>query len=321
MRTNLMILIISVLMVGCAASRQVEYKETPEFNVMDFGSCQVRIDKKFVPVSDHKGEIEANYVDPVEDKNIRFSIYVFVDTSSGKSEIKRAIAVLLYELKAAHGYWYSEPDFDNYKGQYIARGKANLSGTRCSYIITNVKGASQNVLKTGESKGFYMSNDIGQGIEIRFAKLIGRQRRVDIVYIESEDDPKKTFERALSFIKFKSSGAGEADARIVEYNVSPEVGYNVNMEEPWTGVWIVEGFAGAGGRWRMKQTGMTVKSTEDCAYEFEGKVMGNQLKGRFKSSTLGLYLPIDLSISSDGKSFEGTIETPHRNGLLKGKRE
>ena len=46
-----MILVISVLMVGCAASRQFEYRETAEFNVMDFGSCQVIINKKFAPSS------------------------------------------------------------------------------------------------------------------------------------------------------------------------------------------------------------------------------------------------------------------------------
>jgi hypothetical protein len=38
-------------MVGCAASRQFEYRETAEFNAMDFGSCQVIINKKFAPSS------------------------------------------------------------------------------------------------------------------------------------------------------------------------------------------------------------------------------------------------------------------------------
>jgi len=320
MRTNLIILIISVLLVGCATSRQVVYKETPEFNVMDFGSCQVLIDKKFVPIGDLKGQIESNYIDPVEDKNIRLSLYLFADTSTGKSEIKRAIAVLLYELKATHGYWYTEANFDNYKGQYIARGKANLGGKRCAYLITNVEGALQNVLKTGESKGFYMSKDIKHGIEITFAKLIGSQRMVNIIYIESEDDPKKAFERALSFIKFGSSGAGEGEARIEEYNVSPEVGYNVNPEEPWTGKWNVED-PYVLGVWGMKQNGKIVKSTKDSYYEIEGKVRGNQLEGKiigdynFSSSFV-------IFISPDGQSFEGkVIIDERRTRQIKGKRK
>jgi hypothetical protein len=324
MRTNLIILIISVLIVGCAASRKVVYKETPESNVMDFGSSQVLIDKKFVPIGDLKGQIESNYIDPVEDKNIRLSLYLFADTSTGKSEIKRAIAVLLYELKAAQGYWYSEPDFDNYKGQYIARGKANLSGIRCAYLITNVESAFQNALKTGESKGFYMSNDISQGIEIRFAKLIGRQRRVDIIYIESEDDPKKDLERALSFIKFKSSGAGEGEARIEEYNVSSEVGYNVNPEEPWTGIWKVEGHRYFDGTWTLKQNGDTIVSTPNSSFKLEGKVAGNNFKGAIYLPTLNEKYPFLLEISSDSMTFDGKIIRKvfqFNNIILKGKRK
>lgn len=205
MRTNFMILIISVLMVGCATSRyQVVYEETSEFNVMDFGSCQVLIDKKFVPVGDLKGQIEGDYIDHVQDKNIRVSLYIFADTSAGKSEIKKAIAVRIYELKAVHGFWRSEANFDSYKGQYIDKGMTDLRGTRCAYLIRRVKGVSQDVLKLGESKGFYMSKDIKQGIEITFAKLISRQRTVHIIYIESGNDPDKALERALSSIKFES---------------------------------------------------------------------------------------------------------------------
>jgi hypothetical protein len=215
-------MIASLLLVSCATSRKAVYRETPEFNEMDFGSYQVLIDKKFVPIGDLKGQIEANYIDPVENKNIRLSLYLFADTSTGKSDINRAIALLLYELKATHGYWYAEQNFDNYKGKYIAKGTANLSGTRCAYLITAVKDDWQNVLKSGESKGFYMSNDIIQGTETRFAKLIGGQRRVDIIYIESENDPKNNLKRALSFIKFKAAGAEESDAKIEDFTVGQE---------------------------------------------------------------------------------------------------
>lgn len=96
----------------------------------------------------------------------------------------------------------------------------------------------------------------------------------------------------------------------------------VDPTEPWTGEWEVEGFPVYGGIWRMKQTGMIVKSTKGSMRDFKGKVKGNQLKGRLQSAgSATVRLPFVIKISSDGLSFEGIIETPWRNGLIKGKRK
>ena len=89
--------------------------------------------------------------------------------------------------------------------------------------------------------------------------------------------------------------------------------------EPWTGIWSVDGDIYASGQWAMKQRDKTVVSTRDSFYELRGMVRGNQLKGRILGASGGT-LPFIITISSDGRSFEGTIQT-QRPGHLKGKKK
>lgn len=88
--------------------------------------------------------------------------------------------------------------------------------------------------------------------------------------------------------------------------------------EPWTGIWSVDGDIYTIGQWAMKQTNKTVVSTRDSLYELSGMVRGNQLKGTVLGDTG--YYPFIITISSDGRSFEGTIKSV-RPGHLKGKRK
>ena len=96
----------------------------------------------------------------------------------------------------------------------------------------------------------------------------------------------------------------------------------VDPTEPWTGEWEVEGFSYFGGTWKMKQTGMLVRSTKESSREFKGKVSGDQLKGRLSTDmSRNEHAPFSIKMSSGGLSFEGVIETTWRNGLIKGKRK
>jgi hypothetical protein len=88
--------------------------------------------------------------------------------------------------------------------------------------------------------------------------------------------------------------------------------------EPWTGIWSVDGDMYTSGQWAMKQKDKTVVSTKDSLYELRGMVRGNQLKGSIDGDH-GTY-KFMVTISSDGKSFEGTIQT-FRPGHLIGKRK
>jgi predicted choloylglycine hydrolase len=94
----------------------------------------------------------------------------------------------------------------------------------------------------------------------------------------------------------------------------------VNEKEPWTGKWKVESTSRGGGIWAMKQEGEIVKSTRSSAYEFKGKVKGNQLKGKLVGAS-GTYDLFTLEMPSDSMSFTGTadIATSGTNHL-KGKR-
>jgi hypothetical protein len=88
--------------------------------------------------------------------------------------------------------------------------------------------------------------------------------------------------------------------------------------EPWTGIWSVDGDMYSSGQWAMKQRDKTVVSTKDSLYELRGMVRGNQLKGKVLGDHG--YYPFIITISSDGRSFEGTIQSM-RPGHLKGKRK
>jgi hypothetical protein len=91
---------------------------------------------------------------------------------------------------------------------------------------------------------------------------------------------------------------------------------------PWTGVWVVEGLSSYSGRWRMIQTGRIVKSTKECFWEIKGKAGRNQFKGKIRSPGSSYVSVINISMSSDGLSFEGTIDTSWgKHALIKGKKE
>jgi hypothetical protein len=94
----------------------------------------------------------------------------------------------------------------------------------------------------------------------------------------------------------------------------------INEKEPWTGKWKVESSSRGGGIWAMKQKGDIVESTRDSAYDYKGKVRGNQLKGNIVGASR-MLLPFVLEMSSDGMSFQGTADiATSKNNHLKGRR-
>ena len=96
--------------------------------------------------------------------------------------------------------------------------------------------------------------------------------------------------------------------------------FQINEKEPWTGKWKVEASTQVSGIWAMKQEGHIVKSTRDSAYEFNGKVQGNQLSGNF-GPTYGQYSPFIIEMHSDSMSFKGSLDYfGSLRNTLKGKR-
>ncbi len=99
-----------------------------------------------------------------------------------------------------------------------------------------------------------------------------------------------------------------------------------NLNEPWTGTWKVTGNTGIGikGNYvlKLKQNGNLVKSTRGSSYEFKGSVVGNRLEGRYKDDDHQLMHIINVKISEDLKSFEGTDRsTTGRKRPLIGKKQ
>jgi hypothetical protein len=69
----------------------------------------------------------------------------------------------------------------------------------------------------------------------------------------------------------------------------------------------------------MKQEGQIVKSTRDSAYDFKGKIRGNQIIGKMVGAS-STYDPFIIEMLSDSMSFKGTLDFVGRTYHLKGKR-
>ncbi len=139
--------------------------------------------------------------------------------------------------------------------------------------------------------------------------------RADKVEIKFDQDGR------LDLIDSKAAKEAETDESIIQSGsasrtqmaVIPEI----NKKEPWTGLWNVEKSSGGGEQWGLKQHGNKVISTKESSYTINGKIMGNRLKGR-----RARYYLFDIRISSDGMSFEGTIDCPvNKTCIIKGMRK
>jgi hypothetical protein len=91
-----------------------------------------------------------------------------------------------------------------------------------------------------------------------------------------------------------------------------------HLNEPWTGIWKVEGSwqAANDGLWVLKQSGNSVVSTKDSQSKVKGKVEGDQLKGKVEYQRWTHRIAV--KISPDGQSFKGIYDWGTRPTELKG---
>ena len=82
-------------------------------------------------------------------------------------------------------------------------------------------------------------------------------------------------------------------------------------QEPWTGVWEVEGSPSVVGMWGLQQSGNTIVSDENSTYKIKGRVEQEFFKGKLKAlGTASYYFSIKVKIASDGQSFRGIASDP-----------
>jgi len=210
MKRSLLIPTILLLFIGCVTSAgQVAFKETSNFNIIDFGSSQLYIDKRFEAVGDLNSEFEAESFG-VHNLNVKQTRYVFADTTNGKKDITCAIAVHVFEITTPQGYWRDEMNFDSYKGRHFEKGVTDLHGMRIAYLVKPLDRIAGDVLKMGSEKGFSISRDVKYGVDIQFGKTIGRTRIIKIEYIEGGLKAydfyraKSALQKAKNFIKLES---------------------------------------------------------------------------------------------------------------------
>jgi hypothetical protein len=109
------------------------------------------------------------------------------------------------------------------------------------------------------------------------------------------------FEIAKALMNSESYEGKVAPTDSQEVATKPTVVIDPN--EPWTGVWKVEGWTSVAGHWVIKQNGNTIVSTKRSAYKIEGKAIGYRMKGVLGSRKFS------IKMSPDGNSFKGKLQT------------
>ena len=120
-------------------------------------------------------------------------------------------------------------------------------------------------------------------------------------------------------LKTELNGSGREPDPLVIPTIS-EITFahvKINEDEPWTGKWNVESSSQGSGIWAMKQAGEIVKSTADSAYNFKGRIKGNQLKGNLAGAS---DVSFTMEMLTDAMSLKGTLEIWGRSYQLKGRR-
>ena len=113
------------------------------------------------------------------------------------------------------------------------------------------------------------------------------------------------FKSEKSAIKTKIADESKIPSKSVsETQIAAISDDNKRKIEPWTGIWDVQYFHGAGYSLVLKQNGRTVKSTNDSLCKFSGTIEGNTLKGWIEINEERIS-NCSLKLSSDNKSFKG----------------
>ena len=115
--------------------------------------------------------------------------------------------------------------------------------------------------------------------------------------------------------------AGTSEKSGTEQLSEQDLSFNPN--EPWTGIWKAKLIYGGEINvvLKLKQNGNLVKSAKGCDYKItNGKVSGNRLKASYKGGW-GKFHRLNLVISDDLKSFEGSEKASAMDWKLKGVRQ
>jgi hypothetical protein len=190
MKKVLRIFLALILFLGCTADK-VTFRESTNFNYLDLGSYQIGIDKKFEFVGDVDAKGKADTVEGVTQGRYKIDTYVFADASNGKENIKRAIAVTVITITDTT-YWRGEASFANYKSneniQVLHKGTNKLNDINVAMVVFTTKRINPKILKMADSKGYRPASDMKQGIDVKFGKVIGRSRLINIEYLEASEE-------------------------------------------------------------------------------------------------------------------------------------
>jgi hypothetical protein len=200
----------TVFLVGCIATNN-----TVEVNlavsgtlVMDFGKYKIKMDRQFKYIGEISDEVVLN--DIQESKKPRFHIkaYIFIDPLDDVNNLKKIVMVIDTQLPHPEDHYNGEIDYAKSKLNNIVRaGYTDLGDARVAYSVQRINEYSIEtamLAKIATEKGYQMNADGKNAAYIRYGKVIGSNRMLQVHYIETgNDDVIKFYSESKSQVRFE----------------------------------------------------------------------------------------------------------------------
>jgi hypothetical protein len=198
------------LLCGCIATNDnVEVNSADSGSLaMDFGRYTVRIDQQFKYIGDISDKAVLN--DIQESKNPRFFIkaYLFIDSSHDGHDLKKMVMVIDTQLPHPEDHYHGEMDYAKSKLSNMVRaGYTDLGDVRVAYSIQRINEYSVEtamLAKFAEEKGYQMNAGGKNAAYIRYGKVIGMSRMLQIHYAETgNEDVMEFYGKSKSRVGFE----------------------------------------------------------------------------------------------------------------------
>ena len=201
---------VAVLLVGCIATNNTVEVNLADsrFPVMDFGSYKIKMGKQFKYIGEISDEAVLN--DIYESTNPRFYInaLLFIDQSDDVNNLKKIVMVIDTQLPHPEHHFRGEIDYSESKlNDTIRVGYTDLGDATVAYSVQSINEYSIETAmldKILTEKGFHMNADGLNTAYIRYGKVIGSSRLLQVHYIEiGNEDVMKYYGESKSQFRFE----------------------------------------------------------------------------------------------------------------------
>jgi len=200
------------------------------------------------------------------------------------------------------------------------RGLARMDapkGSLIAYATAPGEVAADGPERNGIFTKYLMKHMIEPNLPI---ELVLKQARIDVARATGERQIPWEASSLMGNFYFNSDKSTPKTEKADKSKITPESVSETQVAavsddakrniEPWTGIWDLKYYFGAGHKFVLKQNGKRVKSTEDSCCEFSGTIEGGILKGWIVFDARPGKKRCSIKMSSDNKSFNGSFKAP-----------